>query len=203
MDNFTTSAASVPTMVSSLFWFGTIEELIFAGVVCFCLYHFIQRFSLKDPWKKITVFLVTTALLLPIWYFILRGTSPYCCEPDFESLPTSSAMPEISVKATGEDTLSGAAQESHSNICRSAEFDNQTLVDAGLLDSKAKSKPEPQMPSVIGTIDLGAPVAVQTIVDPTTGEVVSACSISGDTRLRKAAENAARKTRFLPTNIDG
>lgn len=203
MENFAILAASLPTMAASSFWFGTSQELILAGAVCFCLYHLIQRFSLKDPWSKIAVFSITAVLSLPVGLFVLNGIStPFWGTVYLDVLPVRVIPAENPGSSTGENCFLIGDQKSESCACRFAEFKNHTLIDVGLIDKAAKSKPEPQIPPLVGTFDLKSPVVVQVIID-TSGEVVSVCATSGESHLRKAAENAARKARFLPTNIDG
>ena len=74
--------------------------------------------------------------------------------------------------------------------------------NAGVLDGKAISKPQPAYPPSAKGSGASGTVKVQVVVDEK-GRVVSANAISGHKLLREAATQAARKARFRPTLLSG
>jgi len=74
----------------------------------------------------------------------------------------------------------------------------QGAVNAGALDGKAISKPEPPYPPVAKAAKARGTVVVQVTVDEN-GRVILASAVSGHPLLREAAVAAARQARFAPT----
>ncbi len=79
------------------------------------------------------------------------------------------------------------------------------VIKTGVLNKKAISPlPAPVLPPSIDRDDLegSGPVNVEALIDMN-GKVISAKAISGHPLLRRPAEEAALKTRFRPTLING
>ncbi len=79
------------------------------------------------------------------------------------------------------------------------------VIKTGVLNKKAISPlPVPVLPASVDPNDLeaSAPVNVEALID-VSGKVVSAKAISGSQLLRRPAEEAALKTTFRPTLVNG
>ena len=75
-------------------------------------------------------------------------------------------------------------------------------IQAGRLNGKALSLPEPVYPDMARAARAGGNVDVRIIVDEG-GNVISAEAVSGHPLLRAAAVDAARAARFTPTRLGG
>lgn len=75
-------------------------------------------------------------------------------------------------------------------------------VSGGLLNSKAINLPQPKYPTSARLTNVVGKVSVQVMVDET-GSVVAATAFQGPPKLRRAAEDAARKAQFDPLVISG
>ncbi|HVG29606.1 MAG TPA: TonB family protein [Pyrinomonadaceae bacterium] len=82
-----------------------------------------------------------------------------------------------------------------------AVFYGKPLV-AGVLNSKAVSKPQPAYPPAARAALVSGEVLVEIMVDEC-GNVVMAKALNGHPLLRQAAIDAAMKTRFSPTLLSG
>lgn len=76
------------------------------------------------------------------------------------------------------------------------------VVQGGLLNAKAVSKPVPAYPAEARAAGVRGTVSVSVEVD-VNGRVTSADARSGPPMLREAAEEAAREARFAPTRVAG
>ncbi|MGI8655708.1 MAG: TonB family protein [Pyrinomonadaceae bacterium] len=76
------------------------------------------------------------------------------------------------------------------------------VINAGVLNGKAKDKPIPTYPDEAKKAGIYGTVAVKILVDEQ-GNVVAARAISGPPSLRKAAEEGALHTKFSPTLLAG
>jgi TonB family protein len=79
---------------------------------------------------------------------------------------------------------------------------NLPLVNGGVLNGKAISKPLPVYPPTAKAAGLQGTVNVQIMVDEA-GYVMSAQAVSGPPLLQQAAVEAARQARFTPTRLSG
>lgn len=76
------------------------------------------------------------------------------------------------------------------------------VIDFGVINGKAISKPQPAYPLAAKQARAQGPVVVKILVDEQ-GRVVKAESICGHQLLTAAAEDAAREARFTPTLFQG
>ena len=76
------------------------------------------------------------------------------------------------------------------------------VVDGGIINGKAISKPLPVYPLDAKEARVSGTVVVQVEVDES-GNVAKAEAVSGPVMLREAAEDAARAARFSPTRLSG
>jgi TonB family protein len=76
------------------------------------------------------------------------------------------------------------------------------IIQGGVLDGKAISKPQPVYPTVIAAKAPAGTVVVKIIVNET-GKVVSAYAMSGHPLLQEAAMAAAFQAQFTPTRLSG
>jgi TonB family protein len=76
------------------------------------------------------------------------------------------------------------------------------IVDGGVLNGKAISKPQPAYPAIARAARASGVVTVQIVVDED-GKVISASAVSGHPLLQQAAVAAARQARFSPTLLSG
>ena len=76
------------------------------------------------------------------------------------------------------------------------------IVNGGVLNGKAISKPQPAYPAVAKAARASGVVTVQILVDES-GRVISASAVSGHPLLQQAAVAAARQARFTPTLLSG
>lgn len=77
-----------------------------------------------------------------------------------------------------------------------------TTISGGVLNGKAKSKPEPPYPAIAKAAKAQGAVTVQVVVDEQ-GRVTTASAMSGHPLLRQAAVAAARQATFEPTKVAG
>lgn len=75
-------------------------------------------------------------------------------------------------------------------------------ISKGVLNGSASSKYEPPYPPQAKAVRAQGAVNVQVKID-TTGKVVSATAVSGHPLLRQAAQQAALRWRFTPTQLSG
>ena len=80
--------------------------------------------------------------------------------------------------------------------------DEAGVVNVGVLDAKAVSKPAPPYPPAAKAARASGAVTVEVVVDER-GGVTSARATAGHALLRAAAEAAARQARFSPTLVAG
>jgi TonB family protein len=80
--------------------------------------------------------------------------------------------------------------------------DGKKLVEGGVLNGKAISKPQPGYPMAAKQQRVSGTVLVQILVDES-GRVVSAEAVCGHPLLAKEAVEAARGARFTPTLLSG
>jgi TonB family protein len=76
------------------------------------------------------------------------------------------------------------------------------IVNGGVLNGKAISKPSPAYPAIALAARASGVVTVQIVVDEE-GKVISASAVSGHPLLQSAAVAAARQARFSPTLLSG
>jgi TonB family protein len=76
------------------------------------------------------------------------------------------------------------------------------LVDAGVVNGKALSLPQPAYPTEAKNERVSGTVEVKIIIDET-GKVTFACAVAGHPLLQAAAEQAALGARFTPTLLQG
>ncbi|HEX8472894.1 MAG TPA: TonB family protein [Pyrinomonadaceae bacterium] len=76
------------------------------------------------------------------------------------------------------------------------------VLQGGILNGKAISKPQPAYPSTARAARASGTVVVEIVVDEE-GNVVSARAASGHPLLQQAAVAAAREARFAPTRLSG
>lgn len=76
------------------------------------------------------------------------------------------------------------------------------IVSGGVLNGKAKKKPQPEYPAAAKAARAQGTVTVQIVVDEK-GDVVSAVAVSGHPLLQPAAAEAARRAKFEPTTVCG
>ncbi len=75
-------------------------------------------------------------------------------------------------------------------------------ISGGVVNGKAISLPAPPYPAAAKAVGAKGSVSVQVLIDED-GNVVSASAASGHPLLRSAAEGAARRARFRPTQLSG
>ena len=75
-------------------------------------------------------------------------------------------------------------------------------VGAGILSGRALSKPQPAYPEAAKAARASGPVTVAILLDPE-GRVTRAEAVCGHPLLRAAAEEAAKKIRYAPTEVSG
>ncbi len=75
-------------------------------------------------------------------------------------------------------------------------------ISAGVLNGKAISLPKPEYPAAARAVRANGAVSVQVLVDEN-GNVSGARAISGHPLLRGAAESAAARAKFSPTQLAG
>jgi TonB family protein len=78
----------------------------------------------------------------------------------------------------------------------------KSVVDGGILNGKAVSKPAPVYPPIAKAAHAEGTVVVRVLVDED-GKVISASASSGHPLLQQAAVAAARQALFTPTRING
>lgn len=83
-----------------------------------------------------------------------------------------------------------------------ADDDNESLSDAGILNSLAIDLPKPVYPAAAKKDRISGQVQVKVVLDET-GKVVSAEATFGPEQLRAAAVEAAKRARFKPTLSGG
>jgi TonB family protein len=76
------------------------------------------------------------------------------------------------------------------------------VVNGGILNGKAISKPEPVYPPIAKAARVQGTVRVLVVVDEN-GEVITAQAANGHPLLQQAAEAAARQARLSPTFLSG
>ena len=76
------------------------------------------------------------------------------------------------------------------------------LVEGGVLNGHAVSKPQPSYPNAAKQQGIGGTVVVYLLVDES-GRVINAEALCGHPLLAKAAVDAARQARFTPTLLAG
>lgn len=75
-------------------------------------------------------------------------------------------------------------------------------ISGGVVNGKAISLPAPAYPAAAKAVGAKGSVSVQVLIDED-GSVVSANAASGHPLLRQAAEGAARRAKFRPTQLSG
>lgn len=75
-------------------------------------------------------------------------------------------------------------------------------ISGGVVNGKAVSLPAPAYPAAAKAVGAKGSVSVQVLIDEN-GSVVSASAASGHPLLRPAAEGAARRAKFRPTQLSG
>ena len=75
-------------------------------------------------------------------------------------------------------------------------------ISGGVVNGKALSLPAPPYPAAAKAVGAKGSVSVQVLIDEN-GNVVSANAASGHPLLRQAAEGAARRAKFRPTELSG
>lgn len=75
-------------------------------------------------------------------------------------------------------------------------------ISGGVVNGKAISLPAPPYPAAAKAVGAKGSVSVQVLIDEN-GNVVSASAASGHPLLRSAAEQAARRAKFKPTELSG
>jgi TonB family protein len=75
-------------------------------------------------------------------------------------------------------------------------------ISGGVLNDKAINLMKPETPAAAKAIKASGEVKVQITIDEK-GDVISASAISGHPLLRAAAEDAAKKSKFKPTLLQG
>ncbi|HWS87405.1 MAG TPA: energy transducer TonB [Pyrinomonadaceae bacterium] len=86
---------------------------------------------------------------------------------------------------------------------RSCSLDRpKSVVQGGILNGKALSKPAPVYPLAAKAAGVAGTVVVRVTLDES-GRVQTAEATSGPEMLREAAEEAARKAQFSPTLLSG
>lgn len=76
------------------------------------------------------------------------------------------------------------------------------LFEAGLLEGRARSLPQPAYPPIARAARASGGVTVKVVVDEA-GKVVAAQAVSGHPLLQSAAVKAAREAQFAPTLLEG
>ncbi|MCW5959493.1 MAG: TonB family protein [Pyrinomonadaceae bacterium] len=84
----------------------------------------------------------------------------------------------------------------------SAQTDTPKTISGGVVNGKAVSLPVPEYPAAAAAVGASGAVSIKVLID-TEGKVVEADAISGHPLLRSAAESAARKAKFNPTELSG
>jgi TonB family protein len=76
------------------------------------------------------------------------------------------------------------------------------VISGGVVNGKAISLPVPSLPPAGKAVGVVGTVSVQVVIDES-GNVISTSAVSGHPLLRAAAENAARRSKFAPTQLSG
>lgn len=74
------------------------------------------------------------------------------------------------------------------------------IITGGIVNGRARVLPKPKYPKEAGSICAMEKIEIVVLIDMA-GEVIAAKAVSGAEILRKAAEDAALKTKFAPTLI--
>jgi protein TonB len=85
---------------------------------------------------------------------------------------------------------------------RSCSLTKPRVLEGGILNGKAVSKPAPVYPPAAKAARVAGTVAVRVVVDEG-GRVETAEALSGPEMLRDAAVEAARAAGFSPTRLSG
>jgi TonB family protein len=75
-------------------------------------------------------------------------------------------------------------------------------ISGGILNGKATSLPKPAYPAAAQAVNASGAINVQVTIDEQ-GNIISASAVSGHPLLRQAAEQAARRSQFAPTLLQG
>lgn len=115
---------------------------------------------------------------------------------DFKSAPAADVATPVSVRIRDEPPPPPPPPRS----CPNKHF--TTVVQGGILNGKANSKPQPVYPPAAKAERVSGMVMVQIEVDES-GRVAKAEAAGGPELLREAAEDAALKAQFSPTLLSG
>lgn len=96
--------------------------------------------------------------------------------------------------ADDDDTFNAPANTSSNSALK--------MISGGVLNSKAKTLPQPEYPPAARAAHASGAVSVRVIIDEE-GNVVSADAVSGHPLLKSAAVAAARSAKFAPTKLRG
>lgn len=98
--------------------------------------------------------------------------------------------------------VSADTPKSDSAVTNSAMLPTPKTISGGVLNSKAKNLAKPEYPEAARAVKASGAVNVQVTIDEQ-GNVISASAVSGHPLLRKASEDAAKKSKFSPTMLEG
>lgn len=94
------------------------------------------------------------------------------------------------------------AEAANNNTASGEKPAGPKFLDTGVVNGKAVNLVKPVYPVEAKEKGIGGPVKVKVIIDEQ-GSVMSAQAIDGDNLLRKACEDAAKASKFNPTNLGG
>lgn len=114
-------------------------------------------------------------------YFTRRAAGEVSVQPAFDAVQQT---------PVGNDNSDGAQNSSAKTI------------DAGVINGRATSLPQPDYPPAARAVNASGAVKVQVTLDEQ-GNVIAASAVSGHPLLKAAAEKAARSATFSPTRLSG
>ncbi|HST53315.1 MAG TPA: energy transducer TonB [Pyrinomonadaceae bacterium] len=193
-----------------------LENLIFALPLALSVFVFaegVPRLRLKLPTTIDSHKLLVAAITLLLWIPLLAVFLPLIfqvgggfgnCTLDFhDAVFVSNAVEKARPFTLGERPEIKTDGDCCCSCYERLLFKPKALIDAGVVNKKAVSLPALVYQPLLKSASVSGPVVVSVIIDAATGRVVWAEAISGHPLLRQAARDAACKTRFSPTFMDG
>lgn len=116
--------------------------------------------------------------------------------------PRGSQNSELIFAKKDSASISADTPKNDSAVTNSAMLPTPKTISGGVLNGKAKNLAKPEYPEAARAVKAGGAVNVQVTIDEQ-GNVISAEAVSGHPLLRKASEDAAKKSKFTPTMLEG
>jgi TonB family protein len=123
------------------------------------------------------------------------GEAPETLKPEATPVKPETDKPQTETPAASKPTATPAKPKASNE-------DEDSLSDAGILNSRAIDLPKPVYPAAAKKDHIQGQVQVKVVLDET-GKVVSAEAVFGPEQLRAAAVEAAKRARFNPVVTGG